>query len=801
MPKRVWVAAAAALFGMAPAAALAQPDFSIADPKWSPWAEVGGFYGSTGASRGEAVFWAPLMGAMNSLAFVEIRGKLFADANAEGNIAFGYRRMLPGGWNLGAWGGHDIRLAGGGATFHQLSGGVEALGERLAFRANGYLPINNSAVIGTSTSTVSEVRLLNNNTNIALFTDTITKVTRQLALAGVDAEAGFGQPFRALGRNNELWLYAGGFYFNHPDLPAPVVGPKLRLEWQVNDIIRAVPGSRLTAEASASYDAVRGARWDAGLRLRLPLRPEANDPPLSRQQLRMAEALHRDTDIVSSQTTSSSITNTEYEAVVDAATGVRLDRVVFADSANGLANGAALGANTLLIAQGGNGIIDVTGLGGLTLRADQTLQGGGSVLKVLGVNTGIAADFTAPGARPTIQSFVDDADAGAITVASRNHVLGLDLLGDGGCGCTYNQGIRGGSNLDTVVIEQNHLADFGDSGILFDGNNRNLIIRNNAIENSNYVGIGIGFDNRSVTISGNTLKGFDRGILIWQGNQDVVISDNSIQDAFEGIEVTDSNRNVSIRNNTIANAFAGVFVLSDNKDISVEGNAISNVVFGIGLLEGNQAISIADNTLTDTGVGVLVGDFGGAALDNNDGVMISGNKISGAGVIGILVDNGNSNISVANNIIAQDATSSLGIGINEDNKGISVTGNRVTGGLQGISVGDGNSGLDISGNTLKDILDSGIWLGDGNTGTISGNLLTGSIGGDGLRVGQTNDLTVSANRFEAAFGDDVVQLDDNNILTGSGNTFTGPTPGGFFCNAPGAQTGSIGFSTPPATCP
>ena len=77
--------------------------------------------------------------------------------------------------------------------------------------------------------------------------------------------------------------------------------------------------------------------------------------------------------------------------------------MVLADNAAGLAAGLAQGPNTLVIAEGGDGVIDVTTLGGLLMQHDQTLQGGGSTIRVAGVQSGTEADFTAPGSRPTIR--------------------------------------------------------------------------------------------------------------------------------------------------------------------------------------------------------------------------------------------------------------------------------------------------------------------------------------------------------------------------------------------------------------
>jgi hypothetical protein len=50
---------------------------AITAPKWMPWAELGGFYGTDNTSFGEAIVFAPLMQGSRDLLFFEGRGKLF----------------------------------------------------------------------------------------------------------------------------------------------------------------------------------------------------------------------------------------------------------------------------------------------------------------------------------------------------------------------------------------------------------------------------------------------------------------------------------------------------------------------------------------------------------------------------------------------------------------------------------------------------------------------------------------------------------------------------------------------------
>ncbi|MEM8974228.1 MAG: inverse autotransporter beta domain-containing protein, partial [Pseudomonadota bacterium] len=114
-----------------------------------PWFEIGGYHnsrdddatGSFGTSRGETTIFAPISGSQRMLLFGQVTAKFFDDSATEGNVALGYRSMMPSGFNLGAWLGADIRRTEIDNTFLQLSGGFEALSKNIDVRINWYGPI------------------------------------------------------------------------------------------------------------------------------------------------------------------------------------------------------------------------------------------------------------------------------------------------------------------------------------------------------------------------------------------------------------------------------------------------------------------------------------------------------------------------------------------------------------------------------------------------------------------------------------------------------------------------------------
>jgi hypothetical protein len=382
--------------------------------KWMPWFEFGGFYGTDNTSFGEAILFTPVMQGRRDLMFFEGRGKLFEEQAREGNFALGYRHMTASGFNLGIWVGGDVRHSELGNTFDQLSGGLEALSADFDVRVNYYGPIT-----GPQAGAPGFTDVILQGNNIFMLGD------QEVGLQGVDGEIGVRLPVETLRIGPsliEFGLYGGGFYYDSSDALNDVAGGKARAELRINDVISAIPGSRLTAEYQVSHDDVRETRQVIGARLRLPLDPP--DTPslasLTAQERRMIDPIERDIDVVTTQS--------KAEPVKDALTKVDFDRVAYVQGGGDLtAMSAAAGANTLIIASNG------TITGPQQLQGQQTLQGGGATMNVQGQRSGTIAPFAAPGSRPTfLNNDPINADSTTIEVlGSSTHIAGVDLVGAG----------------------------------------------------------------------------------------------------------------------------------------------------------------------------------------------------------------------------------------------------------------------------------------------------------------------------------------------------------------------------------
>ena len=476
------------------------------ESKWLPWYELGGFYGSDDGSRGEVALFAPFEQRSRALGFVDLRGKLFEENVSEFNLASGYRWMLHNGWNLGAWGGLDARESSIDNRFYQLSAGFDALHSDFDFRVNGYAALSDPKM----SPELAQVRLSGNRI--------LMVGGEEIALSGADIEVGARVPLeRFLGgvSAHELRVYAGGFHFDDDDALQDVSGPKVRVAWRVNDVISAIPGSRLTFEAEFSNDNVRDSRWEGGIRLSIPFSTSkmpstASLAALSAQERRMTERLERDTDIITAQS--------DEEPVIDPATGMALNRLAIANGGTSLQR-AILKArrNGLVIVQG-------THTGNAVLNRSQTLAGGGSSLTVLGRDSGTTSSFTVPGSPARIRHTGDSA---ALTLERHNHVLGLHLVGAGrGSGLVNNVGILGRRSLGNVTLANNTITDFGNDGIALRKvtTNRDLLITNNTILRVGLDGVIVRIIDDAVVsaeIRGNRVRG------VIQDGIDIHTNDNS----------------------------------------------------------------------------------------------------------------------------------------------------------------------------------------------------------------------------------------------------------------------------------
>jgi Inverse autotransporter, beta-domain len=473
--------------------------------KWLPWVAFGGTVKTR--ERAEMELWAPLAQDSTSVLFAHVQGKLFEADAREGNLALGYRQKLNADWVGGIWAGYDIRRSPLDNTFHQAAGGLELLSRNFDIRVNGYLPVNRTETVTQrwrQTQAFTTTSVAGGAESLSLFHNQVSVTTHGVnridehALYGVDGEIGVRLPleylFHETGNRNtwlnkmDVRLFAGGYYFDSKEIEREILGTRLRLEWKISDILPQVPGSDLTFKADYQYDPVQKEDISFGLRVRLPFGNDGwgNDAYRRNSYLenRMADSIHRDTDIITAEGETStskrsavSTTVTGQEAVVDAATGVRLDRIVEID-ANDNVNAAleTAGSNSLIVASNAAGAFRDQGI---RLVEGQTLMGGGRSLSVVGAQSGVESTYSSAGSETTI---IETGGRSAITVASNTHVTGLRIEGGGQQAGRDNRGIRTADRrLENIHIDHVSVANMGGQGVRFDSHTENWSLTNSVI--------------------------------------------------------------------------------------------------------------------------------------------------------------------------------------------------------------------------------------------------------------------------------------------------------------------------------
>ena len=626
--------------------------------RWGGWAELGGALGGKNEDRAEAAVFLPLIQSNKGLFFTDVRGKLFEEQVSEVNAALGYRHMLSSGWNLGAWVGADRRDTSQDNIFWAASGGFELLSENFDIRLNGYLAVTDPKVSPGLASAVIE------NGQVLLIGG------REVPLSGIDGEIGFPILLENLGVNSArhgLRAYAGGYYFNDKEALDIVTGPKARIEWRIDDVLAAIPGSLLAFETEWRSDVVREAHVEVGLRFRLPFSTLAgravrtSDKPV--QWRRMTDGLERDTDIVT--------VRSEGEGVEDLLTGVDFDRAVTVDAATGVtAPAASSGGNTLLVADGSNGAID----GPQVLQASQTLLGGSGSIQVRGLRSGTVATLTAPGRRP---AFTNGINAATVTMADRTHLASVDVTGN--TANFLNRGVALASD-QFAVLQNVDISNVGREGVFgFDRNTVRLINVNTSgtpngpsvvLRNDNTVSIEGGtFDNgifgfflndrNTVNVADVTISNpFFDGIVFNNGNT-LNVSDTTLTNVGFDAILGNSRNVITVTNSVVSGAAGRSFNINDDNIVTVTGGQYSSADEGFDADDRNTI------TLTDVSISSTGGQEGIDISENNTFVM-TGSTITVAGNRALEFTSGNNvtvNLSTLNgtptNTVAYDGTGNV----------------------------------------------------------------------------------------------------------------------------------------------
>lgn len=224
---------------------------------------------------------------------------LFADASGrrtefetwEGDIGFGYRRLLAEGHTLvGGYGYLDEVRSDLGNSFRQVTVGMELQAEYWSVRGQHYfVDAHRSRDEGDGVTTAD-----------------LSSVVEH-GFDGWDVELGSRLPVTV--RAHELWVYGAYYQFEASGWES-VAGPRVRLDWRI-PLDWATVGARLGLGLEWKRDASRGEQQMASIRFVVPMGAAAGAAHSSFRvshwsRTRMAEPPIRALDVVTGSRSSSS---------------------------------------------------------------------------------------------------------------------------------------------------------------------------------------------------------------------------------------------------------------------------------------------------------------------------------------------------------------------------------------------------------------------------------------------------------------------------------------------------------------
>ena len=247
------------------------------------------------------------------MSFADMRFVADDNDGKEGNFGLGLRRIPEGeDYIYGIYGFYDRKRSSLGNMFSQATFGAEFLTENWDIRANGYLPLSDDKVIGSSNGDTS---LSLSGTSIIAQSSLNTKTEK--ILSGFDAEIGYKIPWLSGTGFDDTRAYAGYFSFDGNNTKN-IAGSRFRLRSRYKDWLQF--------GLEHQNDDVRGASNFAEIRLRYQFgkKPKQSQKPQG-IYARLDEQVVRDIDIVTKEDTT--ITAAKTSKVINQSTGT--DQVVY----------------------------------------------------------------------------------------------------------------------------------------------------------------------------------------------------------------------------------------------------------------------------------------------------------------------------------------------------------------------------------------------------------------------------------------------------------------------------------------
>ncbi len=667
-------------------------------------------------------FFAPAPDQVRIMPFLDLRGHVFNDGYVATNVGIGFRSTI-GSRIYGFNGFYDSRDTQG-TLFNQIGFGLETLGKLQDFRVNGYLPVGKKTVFGPA----QFAGFLGHNLILSQdYTST---------MKGADAELGFHfEPYHG------FYLYpAIGPYYYKGEMGGGFWGGKARLKGNF--------GQYLALEVSDSYDSMFHNKLQLQLTLTMPLARRSDDMISNNSfasiyRSRMVQSVNREEIIVVED-------NAQRLEAIDPITGQPLF-FIFVDNTSHSLGTFESPYPTLALAQANSQVGDIiyvypgdgttTGMNrGITLKNSQKFWGTGIQQQVITTQGNITIPALSASA-PQITNTLGD----GITLAANNQISGFIIKN------VMNNGIVGlnpqniqvlSTTIDSSQADHIHLQYTSPGGIdlnkltLINGNLNAIYIDSTATSIVGSVTNSIFNNNAVFTLDASFTETVDFNVI-----------DNSFVDNINGLFFNFNGPSTlfvsgNTFTNTISVSSAPVMINAGVSPISVdiENNIISNNVCGairFELSNTNPAnLTITQNTITNNGTGSE------ASLGSSI-VIIPNMNVSG-----------NSNLTITDNIISENAGSALYINTDSFNDlNATINDNQINNnGKAGMVFAASTNSFTLIGseNTITNSGDNGISIIGATMTTVainlSNNLISGSTNaGNGIVLSnQGNNLLFSA---------------------------------------------------------
>lgn len=605
------------LFAAAVAATPAAVSVASAEDLWKPYLEFEN-RGNEFRYTAQANVFAPVVQNDSTLVFADVRGQVTDQSTSEGNFGVAVRTILDNDMILGAYGFYDIKESTFGNTFHQGVAGLELLTVDSGLRMNGYIPDQSTQFTGAAGAVIQGGNIF-------------VQAGVEAAYWGIDVEYE-KRIFRKAGSYGdccddttpswspdvELWASAGVFHFDNNNAGFQgITGPRIRTELRLFDLPLLGNDSRLVFAGVYEYDDIRDSVGTGLINVRIPFGKGGSNRSqrLRGLERRMVTPIVRDVDVVT-QSVGGSL-----EQAVVAGTGGNI-AVIDATTANPEMAIANAGANSVVFANGSNGVINTGGT--INMAAGQQLlgAGGGQTVQVVGATTGTQVAVNVPGARPTINT--GNAMAG-IFAGDGSRIQGVDIASANPGGAT----IAAFASPNVVVDDVNVTVTSPDGGgiILRQGSSMTLSNSTVSLTDTTSAGFAPAFqaaENSQVTITNSTLRTAGEGDIAFnlRDSSTARVLDSNIATTGRANAITVDDNSQSVFSNTTISTTA-----VDASGLRLVRNAHTRVIGGSITTQGDMAEGVSasnDAKFALENVAIRTGNAGAMTGNAAHGVSTTG---------------------------------------------------------------------------------------------------------------------------------------------------------------------------------